>query len=61
MDKFPFLVRDIARDCRNLMQEKCEERGWRIQELAIQPDHIHLFVQAFPEDSPSEIVKECMR
>jgi putative transposase len=55
----PILVGDIARDCHNLIQEKCEERGWRIQELAIQPDYIHLFVQAFPEDSPSEIVKEC--
>ncbi len=55
----PILVGDIARDCRNLIAEKCEERGWRIQELAIQPDHIHLFVQAFPEDSPAEIVKEC--
>ena len=53
------LLGEIARDCRNLIQEKCEERGWRIQELAIQPDHIHLFVQAFPEDSPSEIVKAC--
>ena len=53
------LLGEIARDCRNLIAEKCEERGWRIQELAIQPDHIHLFVQAFPEDSPAEIVKEC--
>ncbi len=55
----PILVGDIAGDCRTLIQEKCEQRGWKIQELAIQPDHIHLLVQAFPEDSPAEIVKEC--
>ncbi len=55
----PVLVGDIARDCRILIEEKCEQRGWKIQELAIQPDHIHLFVQALPEDSPAAIVKEC--
>jgi len=55
----PILVGNIADDCRHLIQEKCELRGWKIIELAIQPDHIHLFVQAFPEDSPAEIVKEC--
>jgi putative transposase len=55
----PILLGEIARDCRTLIAEKCEQRGWRIQELAVQPDHIHLFVQAFPDDSPSEIVKEC--
>jgi putative transposase len=45
-------------DYRTLVQPKCGQRGWRIQELAIQPDHIHFFVRAFPEDSPSQVVKE---
>lgn len=53
------LTGSIADDCRTLINEKCEQRGWKILELAVQPDHIHLFVQANPEDSPSEIVKEC--
>ena len=55
----PILVGDIAKDCDKLIHEKCDEKGWKILELAIQPDHIHLFVQAFPENSPSEIIKEC--
>jgi len=55
----PILVGDIARDCKSLIEEKCAEKGWKILELAIQPDHIHLFVQAFPDNSPSEIIKEC--
>ena len=28
-------------------------------ELAIQPDHVHLFVRAWPSVSAAEIVKEC--
>lgn len=27
--------------------------------LAIQPDHLHLFVRCYPSESASEVVKEC--
>lgn len=53
------LVGPVADDCRALIERKCEERGWAILQLAIQPDHIHLFVRAWPEVSAAEIVKEC--
>lgn len=53
------LVGSVADDCKALIERKCEERGWTILQLAIQPDHIHLFVRAWPEVSASEIVKEC--
>ena len=55
----PVLVGDIAKDCRSLIERKCEEKGWQIVELAIQPDHVHLFVRAFPDTPASEVVKEC--
>lgn len=38
---------------------KCAEHGWDILALAIQPDHIHLFVRVWPSDSAAEVVKEC--
>ena len=53
------LIGDIATDCQHLIEQKCEQKGWKILNLAIQPDHIHLFVQAYPEISASYIVKEC--
>ena len=55
----PVLVGDIARDCRKLIEKKCIERGWTIADLAIQPDHVHLFVRGWPTDAAFEIVKEC--
>jgi putative transposase len=55
----PILAGAVAADCRKLIEGKCQERGWTILELAIQPDHVHLFVRAWPTDSPAEIVKEC--
>ncbi len=55
----PVLTGEIAKDCRSLIEQKCDEKGWHIVELAIQPDHIQLFVCAFPDTPASEIVKEC--
>lgn len=53
------LVGLVADDCRALIERKCEERGWAILQLAIQPDHIHLFVRVWPEVSAALVVKEC--
>jgi putative transposase len=48
----------IAVDCRRLIEQKCAERGWEIVELAIQPDHIYLFVRVWPSVSAADVVKE---
>ena len=55
----PVLTGKIAADCRKLIEQKCAERGWTILELAVNPDHVHLFVQVWPPDSAAEVVKEC--
>jgi putative transposase len=55
----PVLTGDLAQECRKLIDGKCQEHGWTVLELAIQPDHVHLFVRAWPTDSAAEIVKEC--
>ena len=53
------LVGEVAADCRRLLVRKCAEQGWEILKLAVQPDHVHLFVQAWPSVSAAEVVKEC--
>lgn len=55
------LVDDVGRDCRTIIEGKCAEQGWEILELAMRPDHIHLFVRAWPTTSALEIVKACTR
>lgn len=55
----PILIGKVADDCRSLITGKCEEQGWTVVELAIQPDHVHLFVRAWPSDSAADIVKHC--
>jgi putative transposase len=49
----------IARDCRELIEAKCAEKGWRVIELSVNPDHVHLLVQVWPTTSAAEVVREC--
>jgi putative transposase len=53
----PVLVGDVAKDCRELIEARCAEQGWRIVELAIQPDHVHLFVSVWPTVSAADVLK----
>src|SRR5215468_4966583 len=53
------LVNQIGRRCEDLIRQKCDEKGWTILELAIQPDHVHLFVRVWPSVSAADVVKEC--
>jgi|SRR5215813_4746406 len=55
----PVLVGPVAERCRVLIEGKCAEKGGDILALAIQPDHLHLYVRVWPSDSASEVVKEC--
>lgn len=54
----PVLKGLVAKDCEQLIRQKCAVKGWKVLELAIQPDHIHLFIRAFPSDSAADIIKE---
>lgn len=54
----PVLAGPVAKDCKKLIETKCADQGWEIVELAIQPDHIHLFVRVWPTTSAAEVLKE---
>lgn len=52
------LVGDVADDLERLIREKAEELDVEVKHLAIKPDHLHLFVSAPPELSPSKLVNQ---
>ena len=54
----PVLVGNLKDRCRELLLATCKEKGWIVLSLAIQPDHIHIFVRVWPSDSASEVIKE---
>ena len=47
----------VANRIRELLIECCEVNGWRIDELNIQPDHVHILVQLKPDISVSKVVQ----
>ena len=53
------LTGSVKDRCQELIMQKCQEKGWQVLELAIHPDHIHLFVRCLPGHSAAEVVKEC--
>jgi putative transposase len=52
------LVGKLAERCQQLIEQKCQEKGWQLFTLAIQPDHLHVFVRCFLSNSAAEVVKE---
>ncbi len=49
------LVGEVATRLDALIREKAEELEMDVVELAIQPDHLHLFVSASPDWAPNQI------
>ena len=41
-----------------IFESVCATHNWKIIELSIMSDHIHLFISAHPKHSPMEIVKQ---
>jgi len=54
----PILTGKIKDRCQELLETKCQQKGWTILTLAVQPDHIHIFVRVWPNDSAADVVKE---
>ena len=49
------LVEPVTQRLKAIVHEVASEHEWEIIELAIQPDHVHLFVRANPYTLPSDI------
>lgn len=55
--RHPILKDAVEIELRHILQQTCITYGWVLHELEIMPDHVHLFVQASPTDTPVNIVK----
>jgi putative transposase len=53
----PLLTNDLAKDLENIINDTAKKIDVQIESLAIQPDHVHIFVSAKPNLSPHIIVK----
>lgn len=52
------LTGEVANRLESLIEEKAEELELDILELAIQPDHVHLFITGHPKLAPNKIIQQ---
>jgi putative transposase len=48
----------LAERLEQLVREVAQENEWEILRLAIQPDHVHLFIRANPYTLPTDIARK---
>ncbi|WP_020426494.1 IS200/IS605 family transposase [Paenibacillus riograndensis] len=41
---------------KELVQELCTQNDWHIAVIEVMPDHVHLFLNVLPTDSPADIM-----
>ena len=51
------LVGPVRDRLEHIIPEVVAEHGWTILKLAIQPDHVHLFLRSEPYTAPSDIAR----
>jgi len=51
------LVGPVHDRLKEIIEGVVEENAWQIERLAIQPDHVHLFIQTNPYTLPTDIAR----
>ena len=51
------LIGKLAQRLRELLYQAAEVNGWRIEELSIVNDHIHMLIQVKPDKALSKVVQ----
>lgn len=51
------LVGPLRERLQQIIQEVVTENNWKVIELAIQPDHVHLFIRSNPHTLPTDIAR----
>ena len=51
------LVGPLRERLHQITQEVATENKWKVIELAIQPDHVHLFIRSNPRTLPTDIAR----
>ncbi len=51
------LIGRIAERLEQIIHEVANENAWEVIQLAIQPDHVHLFLRANPYTLPTDIAR----
>lgn len=55
--RHPVLVNGVDVVVKRVIGEACGQYNWTCHSVEVMPDHVHLFIQVSPTDTPTEVVK----
>ena len=47
----------VVVDTKTILAQTCTEYGWSLKAIEVMPDHVHLFLEASPDEAPSTIAR----
>jgi len=53
----PVLIGKVKERFEQVVEALAKAKGWDILEIAVQPDHVHIFIRFNADDSPHKVVK----
>ena len=51
------LTHRVEVDCRNVIAQTCVAYGWKLEEIEVMSDHVHVFVRTDHMTAPVEVAK----
>jgi len=55
--RYAKFFRQVEQAARKVLFEIAESYDWEIEELGVEPDHIHAYISTEPTDKPCDVVK----
>ena len=55
--RYAKFFRQVEQDARKRLFEIAQDYDWEIEELGVEPDHVHVYISTEPTDKPCDIVK----
>ena len=55
--RHPILTGAVEVETKTILAQTCAEYGWTLKAIEVMPDHVHLFLEASPDEAPSTIAR----
>ena len=55
--RHPILTGAVEVETKTILAQTCTEYGWSLKAIEVMPDHVHLFLEASPDEAPSTIAR----
>ena len=55
--RHPVLTGAVEVETKTILAQTCTEYGWTLKAIEVMPEHVHLFLEASPDDAPSSIAR----